>query len=95
MCPKWAMPKIAFAGILQRHLSVEPETVDGTTVYEALHEVFASNPRLRGYLLDDQGAIRKHVVIYLNETPIADRRHQTDTVGPDDELFVFQALSGG
>lgn len=89
------MPKIAFAGILQRHLTVAPEHVAGATVRAALEEVFARNPRLRSYLLDDQGAVRKHVVIYVNDRPLADRARQSDGIADGDEVYVFQALSGG
>jgi len=37
-----------------RHLSCPEQSVEGKTVAEALHQVFAANPRLSGYLLDDQ-----------------------------------------
>jgi sulfur-carrier protein len=57
--------------------------------------VFAAQPRLRGYVLDDQGAVRRHVAIYLNGQPVADRIGLTDPVRPQDEIYVFQALSGG
>jgi sulfur carrier protein ThiS len=50
---------------------------------------------LRGYVLDDQGALRRHVAVYVNGRPIADRIGLSDPVGPDDEIHVFQALSGG
>jgi sulfur-carrier protein len=52
-------------------------------------------PRLRGYVLDDQGALRRHVAIYVNGRPISDRARLTDAVAQDDEIYVFQALSGG
>ena len=61
----------------------------------ALENVFATNPRLRDYLLDDQGAVRKHVVIYVNDHPITDRAGQSDALADQDQIFVFQALSGG
>ena len=49
----------------------------------------------RGYVLDDQGALRRHVAIYVNGRPIGDRVRLTDPVAADDEIYVFQALSGG
>jgi sulfur carrier protein ThiS len=62
---------------------------------EALAAVFASRPTLRGYVLDDQGALRRHVAVYINGRPVRDRARLGDPVGPDDEVYVFQALSGG
>ena len=60
-----------------------------------LDQVFAAQPRLRSYILDDQDRVRRHVAIYVNGRPIADRDHLSDPVGDADEVFVFQALSGG
>jgi molybdopterin synthase sulfur carrier subunit len=50
---------------------------------------------LRGYVLDDQGAVREHVAIYLNGVVVRDRAKLSDKVGPTDEIYVFQALTGG
>ena len=53
------------------------------------------HPRLRGYLLDDQGAVRKHVAIFLDGESICDRLALSDPLPAEGELFVAQALSGG
>ena len=89
------MPTVAFTSALQRFLDAPSTKVGGTTVNEALAAVFAARPALRGYVLDDQGAVRRHVVIFVNGQPIADRARLSDAVRPDDEVYVFQALSGG
>ena len=67
----------------------------GDCVRAVLDNVFAAHPRLRSYLLDDQGRVRRHVSIYVNADHIADRDRLSDPVNDDDEVFVFQALSGG
>ena len=46
-------------------------------------------------VLDDQGAVRKHVAIFVNSQLIRDRQTLTDPIGEDDDIFVAQALSGG
>ena len=90
------MPTVLFTSALQRFLPVPSVQVTGaTTIGEALAAVFASEPRLRGYVLDDQGALRRHVAVYVNGRPISDRARLTDAVAQDDEIYVFQALSGG
>ena len=57
------------------------------------------NPRLRivrmRYLLDDQGGLRKHMVVFVNGRAIRDRATLTDPVPEDGEVYVMQALSGG
>jgi hypothetical protein len=39
--------------------------------------------------------LRRHVAAYVNGHPISDRRYLSDTVGPRDEIYIFQALTGG
>jgi len=50
---------------------------------------------LRSYVVDDQGRLRKHVNVYVNDRMVKDRIALSDAVSANDEIFVFQALSGG
>jgi sulfur carrier protein ThiS len=50
---------------------------------------------LRGYILDDQNRLRRHVVVFVNGEPVHDREQLSDAVQPSSEVFVMQALSGG
>jgi hypothetical protein len=86
---------VTFTPHLQRFIDAPPREVAGTTVGEALAHVFADNPRLRGYVLDEQGAVREHVTIFLDDMPIRDRLLLTDRVDETSEIYVLQALSGG
>lgn len=89
------MASIAFSQHLQTHVDVERSAVEGGTVREALDAVIAVNPRLRSYVLDDRGAVRKHIAIFLNGESVHDREQLSDPLPPDGEVFVMQALSGG
>ena len=89
------MPTVSFTRALERFLPAPPTAVEGATVGAALAAVFASRPALRDYVLNDQGALRRHVAIYVNGRLVNDRIGLTDPVGPRDEIYVFQALSGG
>lgn len=89
------MPRIRFTPNLHRHTPCEDAETGGDTVAAALDEYFARRPGVRGYLLDDQGAVRHHMVIFVNGEPLRDRAALSDEVAADAEIFVFQALSGG
>jgi molybdopterin synthase sulfur carrier subunit len=89
------MPTVSFTSALQRFLPAPSAEVEGPTVGAALAQVFASCPALRGYVLDDQGALRRHVAVYVNGQLVHDRVQLTDPIGPNDEIYVLQALSGG
>ena len=89
------MPRVAFTPNLERHLACPPRDVGGVTVRAALDAVFAENPRLRSYILDDQDRVRQHVYIFVNNDRIADRERLRDPVQAQDEIYVMQALTGG
>ena len=89
------MPQVSFTQNLQRHLNAPNAAVSGSTVREALDAVFAQNPQLRSYVLDDQGRLRKHVVVFVDGQIIKDRLKLGDALEESSELLVMQALSGG
>ncbi len=89
------MPTVAFTDNIQRHVACPPTAVPGRTVREVLDAVFAGNPQARGYVLDEQGELRKHMAIFLDGRMILDRARLSDAVQPDSKLYVMQALSGG
>jgi molybdopterin converting factor small subunit len=89
------MPRVVFTSNLQRHVACPECDVDGGTVAQALAAVFADAPQVRDYVLDEQGHVRRHVVIFVDGRRIADRERLTDIVTPGSEICVLQALSGG
>ncbi len=90
-----AVATVAFTPNLQRHVEAPTERADGETVRAVLDQVFAHNPRLRTYVLDEQGALRRHMIIFVDGQQIADRTHLSDPVRAASEIYVMQALSGG
>lgn len=89
------MATVHFTPHLQKHVSCPTETVVAGSVREALNAVFEQNQPLRGYILDDQGCLRKHVVIFIDGKTIVDRSGLSDAVNEKSEIYVMQALSGG
>ncbi len=89
------MPIITFTPNIQRHVSCPPSGVEGQTVREALEAAFRGNPRARAYVLDEQGAVRPHMVVFVDGRQVQDRQHLSDPVQGNTEIYVAQALSGG
>ncbi|WP_437594938.1 MoaD/ThiS family protein [Sorangium sp. So ce1000] len=89
------MAQITFTQNLSRHVDCPALEVAGGTVREALESYFALHPRVRGYVLDDQGALRKHVVIFVDGQQLRDRAGLSEAVNERTSLYVMQALSGG
>lgn len=89
------MADVAFTPNLQRHVECPRRDAPGSTVREVLDGVFADNPRLRGYVVDERGALRRHMIVFVDGRQISDRERLSDRVGPRSEIYVMQALSGG
>lgn len=89
------MAKVVFTANIQRHVACPETQAAGRTVREVLETVFAGNPQARGYVLDDQSQLRKHMTVFVDGRMIRDRAGLTDAVSDTSAVFVFQALSGG
>lgn len=89
------MATVSFTPNLARHVECPASRVEGETVRAVLDRVFADNPRLRGYIVDETGALRRHMVIFIDGDQIDDRETLSDPVRPASEVYVMQALSGG
>jgi len=89
------VPTVHFTVNLQRHVKCASMDVEGSTVQQVLQAVFAAVPQMRGYVVDDQGAVRKHMNIFVDGEQILDRLSQSDEVSSGSEIYIMQALSGG
>ncbi len=90
------MAKIKFTSALKRFFPSLSETeIEGGSVKEVLYNVEKIHPGISSYLMDDNGVLRKHVNIFVQGDLIKDRNTLNDLVNHNDELLVFQALSGG
>ena len=89
------MATISFTSNLRRHVDCPPAQVDGATVAACLAAYFADHPTVRSYVLDEQGSVRRHVVVFVDGEQIRDPARQSDPVRATGEITVMQALSGG
>jgi molybdopterin converting factor small subunit len=64
---------------------------EGDSLGEVLESLFSLEPALRPHLLDEEGSIRPHVLIFVDSS----RADLGTPVGPGSEVQVIQAVSGG
>ena len=97
------MAKVVLASALARWLP-SPSAGDGSevslavaggTVREVLEHLFALHPVLRGYVVDDRGALRRHVALFVDGNAIHHNSDLQQAVGDQADVHVLQALSGG
>ena len=89
------MAKVVFTTNLRRHVDCPEAVAGGASVREVLDAVFAAHSRVRDYVLDDQGALRKHMTIFVDGQRLRDRDGLSDAVKETSQIYVMQALSGG
>ncbi|MCY4019600.1 MAG: molybdenum cofactor biosynthesis protein MoaD [Chloroflexi bacterium] len=90
------MPRVKFTPNLQRFFPDLTELeVEATTIAEAVSAVDQRWRGLGDYIIDEQGALRKHVNIFIGDELIRDKRTLSDRVSADTRIYIMQALSGG
>ncbi len=92
------MPTVKMTSHLYRFF---PQLKDRTltappgSVAEVLYAINEQAPGFTDYVLDERGALRRHVKLCINDSLVIDRKALADRVQDGDTLFIFQALSGG
>lgn len=90
------MPRVSFTRHLERFFPGLTETnVAGRSVRDVLDDLESLYPGLRDYIVDETGALRKHVNIFVDGEVVRDRRGLSDAVEESGSVHILQALSGG
>ncbi len=92
------MPTVQMTSHLYRffpQLAEQTVWVAPGSAADVIYAVDELAPGFSDYILDERGALRRHVNLSINQTMVIDRQNLTDQVGDDDTLFIFQALTGG
>ncbi|MEO0472779.1 MAG: MoaD/ThiS family protein [Bacteroidota bacterium] len=90
------MPFVKFTTALNRFFpDLKERNFTGKRVCEVLDHIESAHPGVKAYLLDEQGQLRPHINIFVRGELMKDREHLQDVVDEQDEILVFQALSGG
>lgn len=92
------MPRVEMTRHLNRffpQLQDREITVPTGSVADVLQAVNDIAPGVIDYILDEHGALRRHVNVSINNTMVIDKKTLTDHVHEHDTVFIFQALTGG
>ncbi|MCA6074509.1 MoaD/ThiS family protein [Fulvivirga sedimenti] len=90
------MATVKFTSALNRFFpDLKELQVEAGNVSDVITKAEEIYPGIRAYLLEEDGSLRKHVNIFIDEDLIHDRNKLSDPVRPANEVLIFQALSGG
>lgn len=69
----------------------DEQEVGGATVHELLRELEREHPSVAGWILDERGAIRRHINVFVN----GERGGEETAVAAGDRVEVLPAITGG
>lgn len=86
------MPIVQLSSALQALADGEREhDCPGATVRDALLSLEARYPAMRGWILDERRAVRRHINVFVNGAVGAGG----NAVTPSDRIVVLPAITGG
>ncbi len=88
------MPHVSLPPLLADYLGPDGAEVEARTFGELKQRLFAAHPTLRRHLVHEDGALRTHLVVAVNDRIV----HGLDddfAFGDADRVDVLQAVSGG
>lgn len=69
--------------------------VNAASVGEVFKELQSRFPGIQERLLDESGAVRRFVNVYVNEEDIRFLQNQDTPIQPTDEISIIPAIAGG
>ena len=93
-----AMPSVKMTQHLYRffpQLKDQVISVPAGSVAEILLAINEIAPGFTDYVLDEHGALRRHVNISINDNIVIDKIKLSDRTPNDGTVYIFQSLSGG
>ena len=69
--------------------------VNAATIGEAITELQTRFPGIKERLLDESGAVRRFVNVYVNEEDIRFLQNQDTKLKSGDEISIIPAIAGG
>jgi molybdopterin synthase sulfur carrier subunit len=86
------MPVVRLRGPLKKLAGDRSDhPIGGSTVAELLRELERAQPAIGGWILDERGLLRRHLNVFVN----GEQASEETSVGPDDQIEVLPAISGG
>jgi len=86
------MPRVILTGSIRQHAGGSGVVeVGGHAVGEVIAALEVSYPALRGWIVDEQGSLRRHVKLFLGGAAVS----LDAPIEPDGELHIVSAISGG
>ena len=89
------MPIVKFTSNLKQfYPELKEIVVSVSTVSALVSELHKRYPRIADYIVDESGALRNHVNVFIGSSLIKDRVDLSDKITSNDTVYVMQAFIG-
>lgn len=85
------MATVRLRGQLEKLAGGSEHEVEGTTVVELLRELERAHEALDGWILDETGAVRRHINVFVD----GDQARPDSEVSERARIEILPAISGG
>ena len=90
-----SLVKVALTANLQKYFPRSKFEIEASSVKELLRKMDAERPHFSSYIVEDNGAIRKHVNLFIDGEVVRDKSHVDIPLKAGSQVHIMQALSGG
>lgn len=84
--------KVMIPSALRSYTECSQVDAVGSTLAEVLSDLDRQYPGIRFRMIDEQQQVRRHIRIFVNGASV---NTLSQSMRPDDEVVIVQALSGG
>ncbi|NJL13655.1 MAG: MoaD/ThiS family protein [Microscillaceae bacterium] len=90
------MPKIIIPTPLRKFTdNLASFEASATTVGAAIQELTSTYPELKKHVLEEDGALRKFLKVYLGDEDIEGLQNEQTPVAPEATISIIPAIAGG
>jgi len=90
------MAKVRFTSVLKNFFpEIKEENIDATDVSDLIIKINDKYPGISDYLLEESGKLRGHVCLYIGDEVIPRDKKPELILKPNDQVLIYQAISGG
>ena len=90
-----SLVKVTLTANLQKYFPRAKFEIEASSVKQVLEKMDEERPLFSRYVLEDNGAIRKHVNIFVDGEVVRDKSHVNIALKSGAQVHIMQALSGG
>ena len=90
------MPTIRVPNVISYYTEKQTQfEVSGSTALEAVQSAVEKYPALKFHVFDNDGNLRRHIYLFVNDVNVRELNGNETTVGEGDVVRILAAAAGG